>query len=201
MDNARRRHPRWMRAATLVVLAALAAGCAGHNKRVGTESDMLGMLAVLPGHYDNTAQAEADARNHVPAPHDAVALVIIRVFTPRLGHNVYYAQETAPDDPRRVFSQKMYSFAFDDKRGIVETLYEFKDPLRWRDGQQNPDLFTALEIEDVEAEGCRVLWQKSADGYDGDNDPKACPTSPASKVELRVGTLKVGDYQFRKSRR
>lgn len=184
----------------LALLAALTAGCASHGSK-HTDSEMLGMLALLPGHYDNTAQAEADVRNHVPSAHDAVALVITRVYTPRLGHNVYYAQESAADDPLRVFSQKMYSFELDEKRGTVETLYQFKEPLRWRDGQQNPDVFTGLVIDDVEAEGCRLLWKKTDDGYVGDNDPKVCPTGPLSKVELRLGSLKVGTYEFVKGHR
>jgi hypothetical protein len=200
MDNDRPRHPRWPRAAALVALAALGSGCAD-NPNKHSETDMLGLLALLPGRYDNSAQADLEAHNGTRPAHDAVALVITRVYTPRLGHNVYYAQETAADDPRRVFTQKMYGFEADEKRGILETLYEFVDPLRWRDGQQNPDLFTSIVIDDVQAEGCRLLWKKTADGYVGNNDPKACPASPASKVELRVGSLTIGDYKFRKVRR
>ena len=132
-----------VRGAALALAMLLLPGCTDQTKV--HEAELSELLAVLPGHYDNTAQVEADARNHANAPHDAVALTITHVFTPRLGHHVYYAQESAADDPRRVFSEKMYSFTVDEKRGIVETLYEFVEPLRWRDGQHNKDLFTSLQ--------------------------------------------------------
>src|ERR1700751_2307938 len=125
----------------------LLSGCTDQTKV--HEGELAELLAVLPGRYDSSAQAEADARKHVQPAHDAVALTITHVYTPRLGHHVYYAQETAADDPRRVFSEKMYSFAVDEKRGIVETLFELAEPLRWRDGQQNKDMFTGMVMEDV----------------------------------------------------
>ncbi len=150
----------------------------------------MGLLAVLPGRYDNIAQAELDARTGVRPAHVAVALIITHVYAPRLGHYVYYAQETAADDPRRVLSQKMYSFEFDDKRGIVETLYEFVEPLRWRDGQLNKDLFTSVVTEDVQPEGCQLLWKKKDAGFVASHDPKACP-EPAgatlTQAELNAG--------------
>jgi hypothetical protein len=193
------------RAAVLAVTAGFAAaaallGACAHRGSKPTESEMLGLLALLPGRYDNSAQVELDTRTGIRPVHDAIVLVIKRVLTPRLGHNVYYAQEMAADDPLRVFSQKMYSFQYDEKRGTVETVYEFVDPRRWRDGQQNPDLFTSVETEDVEAEGCAIVWKKTPTGFVGNHDGKICPESPAARIELSVGTLTIGDYKLRKSR-
>ena len=125
------------------IAAALFGLCGCTDQTKVYEGELTELLALLPGRYDNTAQAELEARNGVRPAHDAVELTIIHVYTPRLGHHVYYAQETAADDPRRVLSQKMYSFQVDEKRGVVETLYQFVEPLRWRDGQQNKDLLPA----------------------------------------------------------
>jgi len=187
-----------VRGAALALAMLLLPGCTDQTKV--HEAELSELLAVLPGHYDNTAQVEADTRNHVNGPHDAVALTITHVFTPRLGHHVYYAQESAADDPRRVFSQKMYSFAVDEKRGIVETLYEFVEPGRWRDGAENKDLFTAVESEDVQPELCQLLWTKKGDAFVAAHDPKACPggggAAAAPLVELTVGGLSAGDYKF-----
>jgi len=193
-------------ARTLAALACGAAlavsGCANAPK--ATEADLTLMLTMLPGSYDNGAQAEADARSGMHPAHEAVALVIIHVYTPRLGHYVYYAQESAADDPRRVLSQKMYSFQLDEKRGIAQTTYEFVDPVRWRDGLQSKDLFTAVTSEDVQAEGCQLLWKKQGDGFAGAHDPKICPDGGAPgaspQMELVKGALTVGDYKFRKGR-
>ena len=165
------------------------------------EGELAELLAVLPGRYDSSAQAEADARNHVQPQHDAVALTITHVYTPRLGHHVYYAQETAADDPRRVFSEKMYTFEVDEKRGIVETIYEFVDPVRWRDGQLNKDIFTVVVSDDVQREGCQLLWKKKDAGFAATHDPKACPDSPGAgtQIEFTGGVLTIGDYKFRKT--
>lgn len=191
-----------LQVAALVAAAVLVGACAAEKKEKHDQADMLGLLTLLRGHYDNSAQAELDTRNNVRPAHVAVSLLIVRVYTPRLGKNVYYAAETAADDPRRVFSQKMYSFEVNDKRGIVETLYEFVEPLRWREGAQNPDMFTGLVIDDVQAEGCQLLWKKTATGYSGAHDQKVCPDAPGTPagVELTAGGMTVGDYKFVRGR-
>jgi hypothetical protein len=191
-------------AAALACGAALAlAGCATDPNKL-TETDLTVLLTMLPGQYDNRAQAELDARSGTHPAHEAVSLIVVHVYTPRLGHYVYYAQESAADDPRRVLSQKMYSFQLDDKRGIVETLYEFVEPGRWRDGYQSKDLFTAVTVEDVQPEGCQLFWKKKDDGFIGAHDPKVCPESSGAaagpQVELAKGGLTVGDYKFHKGR-
>jgi len=184
-------------ATTLLALCGCTSETAVH------QGELTQLLAVLPGAYDNSAQAELDARSGVHPGHDAVALIITHVFTPRLGHYVYYAQETAADDPRRVFSQKMLSFQVEPKRGIVETVYQFNEPLRWRDGQKNKDLFTGLVVEDVQVEGCQLLWKHKDSGFIATHDPKVCPDAGggAGKVqaELSGGTLTIGDYKFQKT--
>ncbi|MGO9802517.1 MAG: CpcT/CpeT family chromophore lyase [Steroidobacteraceae bacterium] len=200
------RRDRFARACAALGCAALLAlgACAGGAKPKETEKDLLLMLTMLPGRYDNAAQADLDVRNNTHPAHVAVLLVITHVLTPRLGHYVYYAQESAADDPRRVLGQKMYSFQLDDKRGIVQTLYEFNEPGRWRDGYVNKDLFTSVEMEDVQAEGCQLIWKKKADGFAATHDPKVCPDSGAAtaapQMELTAGALSVGDYKFRKGR-
>jgi CpeT/CpcT family (DUF1001) len=191
-----------VRAGALALAMLLLHGCTDQTKV--HEAELSELLAVLPGRYDNTAQAEADARNHVNPTHDAVALTITHVYTPRVGHHVYYAQETAADDPRRVLSQKMYSFTVDEKRGIVETLYEFAEPLRWRDGQQNKDMFTSVVIEDVQTEACQLLWKKKDEGFVATHDPKACPDGTGGGVvpqaKFEAGALTVGEYKFQRAR-
>ena len=183
--------------AAAVLTAVLGLGGCTDQTRVN-EGDMAALLAVLPGTYDNTAQAESDARSGARPGHEAVALTITHVYTPRLGHHVYYAQETVADDPKRVLSQKMYSFRVDEKRGIVETLYHLVEPLRWRDGQQNKDLFTSLFADDVQPEGCELLWKRKGDGFVATHDPKLCPDATLPQAEISAGVLTIGDYKFRK---
>ena len=188
-----------VRGAALALAMLLLPACTDQTKVHETELSEL--LVVLPGRYDNTAQVEADIRAHAH-PADAVALTITHVYTPRLGHHVYYAQETAADDPRRVYSQKMYSFTVEDKRGIVETLYELTEPVRWRDGQQNKDVFTGMVLEDVQPEACQLIWKKTDTGFVATHDPKVCPDAGHGAIvhqaEFEGGVLTIGDYKFRR---
>lgn len=200
VKTATRIHCRCFAAAALGAVLAALSGCKDETKL--REGELTQLLALLPGEYDNRAQAALDAHNGVRPAHDAVTLIITRVFTPRLGHHVYYAQEIVADDPRRVLSEKMYSFQVDEKRGIVETTYAFVEPLRWRDGQQNKDLFTSVVIEDVQPEACDLLWKGSAGRFVATHDPKVCPDTGAAvtQAEFTVGALTLGDYKFRKAR-
>jgi hypothetical protein len=188
--------------ATVLAVAALAAGGCSDQGKVH-EAELTQLLTLLPGRYDNGAQVEADARAGAPA-HEQVALVIAHVYTPRLGHHLYYAQEMAADNPLRVLSQKMYGFELDEKRGIVETVFEFAEPVRWRDGQLHPELFTSVVLEDVHAEGCQLLWKKLDATFVARHDPKACPdpggAAAPPQATLAPGVLSVGDYKFRRSR-
>jgi hypothetical protein len=96
----------------------------------------------------------------------------------------------------------MYSFAVEDKRGIVETLYELAEPVRWRDGQQNKDVFTGMVLEDVQPEACQLLWKKTETGFVATHDPKVCPDAGHGAIvhqaEFEGGVLTIGDYKFRR---
>ena len=105
--------PAALAAATAMAAAlALLGACADQTKL--RESELTQLLAWLPGNYDNTAQADSDPLRRVQPPHNRIALIIVKVYTPRLGHHVFYVQEMAADDPRRVMSERMFSFKVDD---------------------------------------------------------------------------------------
>ena len=186
-------------AATAIAALGLLGACADQTKL--RESELTQLLGWLPGRYDNTAQADSDAQRGVQPPHDRIALIIVRVYTPRLGHHVFYVQEMAADDPRRVMSERLFSFEV-EKRGILESVYTFAEPLRWRDGQRNIELFTSVVTEDVQGEGCQLLWKKSGERFIATHDPGVCPDAPgaAPQAELAAGVLSSGDYKFRRTR-
>jgi CpeT/CpcT family (DUF1001) len=189
-------------AATALAALGLLGACADQSKL--RESELTQLLDWLPGSYDNTAQADSEAQRGV-RPHDRIALIIVKVYTPRLGHHVFYVQEMAADDPRRVMSERMFSFKVDEKRGIVETVYTFTEPLRWRDGQRNIELFTSVVTEDVHSVGCELLWKKSGEQFIAGYDPKLChnsggPAPGESVAELTADSLVLAGYRFRKTR-
>jgi len=202
-----RRTPLARLGAALGCAALLAlGGCAGGGGKGKdaklTDSDLLLMLTILPGRYDNTAQGELDVRNNTHPQHEAVVLIITHVYTPRVGHYVYYVQESAADNPNRVLAQKIWSFELTEKKHeIVQTFYEFSEPARWRDGYLNKDLFTSVQLEDLQLEACKLNWDKKGDAaFAAVHDPKICPAAgganAAPEMELSADALSVGDYKF-----
>jgi len=122
-------------------------GCADQGKQ--REAELTDLLSWLQGSYDNRAQADADAQKAGHAPRERIALLVMPVYVPRVGKHVLYAQESAADDPRRVMSERLFSFDIDEKRGIVGLVFDFVEPRRWRDGQNNPEIFTSVVTQDV----------------------------------------------------
>jgi hypothetical protein len=141
-----------------LIAAACLTGCAA-NKQKEREADLARLSHWLPGNYDNTAQAKEDARQGVHPPHDAVELDVALVDSISIGHNVFYMQEMAADDPMRVLSQRVVIFTATDK-GIVESVNTLVDPLRWRNGQRNPEIFEGMTPRDFKAaQGCDITWK------------------------------------------
>jgi hypothetical protein len=190
-------------------LIALLAGCAENKQRV-YEEDLARMSRWLPGTYDNTAQAKSDVQKGVHPPHDAVELAIVPLESVSVGRNAFYLQESAADDPRRVLSQQVIKFSVSEK-GIVESVSTLEDPLRWRDGQRQADIFMGMTPKDLKSvTGCELKWRRETEPdkekklskdeaervaqktrFIGSNDPKKCEqTSHAAmglvQVELRA---------------
>jgi hypothetical protein len=190
------------RATALAWVAVLAlAACANEAKK--RDAELAELLNWLPGSYDNGAQASTDPQAGVQPPHAHVALTIVKVYTPRLGHHVLYAQENAPDDPRRVMSERLFSFEIDEKRGIVQSVYTFAEPLRWRDGLEHSELFTSVVTDDVRTiPGCELVWKKLGERFSAAPERAHCPdpVTAAVTAELSTETLELAGYRFRKAR-
>lgn len=200
----------------LFSLMALVTGCA-ENKQRANEEDLARMSRWLPGTYDNTAQVRSDVQKGIRPPHDAVELDIVPLDSVSIGRNAFYLQEMAADDPRRVLSQQVIKFSASEK-GIVESISTLEDPLRWRDGQRQADIFMGMTPKDLKpATGCELKWRRETEPskdkklseeeveraaqktrFIGSNDPKKCEeTSHAVmglvQVELR-GELTANEF-------
>jgi hypothetical protein len=207
----------WLLLGALGALTAVA-GCAADQGKL-READLAELLGWLPGSYDTSAQADQDARTGARPAHERIAMVIVRVYAPRLGHHVQYVQEMAPDDPNRVMSQRLFSFKVDDKRGIIQSVYTFVEPLRWRDGQKDIVLFTGIDKDDVQTlSGCELTWTKVGGPPAGKKPAKDAIIAPVSfsgtvdaarchprgvfpgSIKLTDSSLTIGDYEYLKSR-
>lgn len=169
------RAPRRLGAALTAVAAAavaLAAGCAGQAKR--TDADLLQLSDWLPGFYDNQVQIAAD-RQAGRAPHESLLLTVVPVDTEQLGTgHVFYMQEMTAGASQRVTMQRLLSFSA-VKDGIVETVWTLNDPERWRGAVTTPELFTALQPDDIRPmRGCNLKWKKEGERFTAQNDPSTC---------------------------
>jgi hypothetical protein len=208
-------------AVILIAAAACLSGCAAMKKGHQRDVDFAQFSRWLPGTYDNTAQAKADVQKGVRPPHDAVELVVIPLESVAVGDDAFYVQESAADDAMRVLSQRVLIFK-ETEKGIVETVNFLVEPMRWRDGPREPDMFEGMTTRDLKAAtGCEVIWnrvqteadkhpkkltkeeaKKAAENarYEGKNDSKKCQmTSHAVmglvQVELR-GELSSKEFSL-----
>jgi hypothetical protein len=147
-------------------------GCASTEEK--PDVAMQELVLMFPGHYDNSAQVEADIAHGVQPPHEALTLDIVPIEAIMIGENVFYVQESITGDPKRVLGQKVVMFGV-LKKEIVQTDYTLSEPHRWRNGQLNPDLFKGLMTQDVHSiKGCSLRWKRSEGHFVGANDPKTC---------------------------
>ena len=147
-----------------LVLLSLLSGCAGARKE--REAELQEIVAWLPGYYDNTLQVETDKHKGVQ-PHDAIAVAIVQIYAPMISKQVFYAQEMAPDDSRRVMSQRLIAFDISDDDEIVQCVWALQDPVRFRDAHLNPDIFKMMQPPDIQTvPGCGLAWtkEKAKDG-------------------------------------
>ena len=168
-------------------------GCASTAEK--PDIAMQELVLMFPGHYDNTAQVEADIAHGVQPPHEAVVLDIVPIEAIMIGENVFYVQESVAGDPKRVLGQKVVMFGV-VKKEIVQTDYSLNEPYRWRNGQLNPDLFKALMVQDVHSnKGCSLRWKRSEGHFVGANDPLKkylhAPPGRLGPYEARSDNLRV----------
>jgi hypothetical protein len=167
------------------LMACLAlGGCASELKKA--EAQLVELGDLLPGHYNNVAQSQEDAKAG-REPHAAQTLDIVRLQLPLLSDYAFYAQEAAADDARRITSQRLYTFVAVKDGSVVQTVYSFSQPGRWRDGHLNPGLFRGMMFEDTKPlGGCDLVWKKEGDKFVGQNSRDTCRVTSAGLGSVRM---------------
>jgi CpeT/CpcT family (DUF1001) len=164
----------------LLIGLVLLGGCAAQPKR--DELMLSELSALLGGSYDNIAQAR-NSPDHVP-----LRLMIVPVRAPLVGDHVFYVQEMAADDPRRVLGQRVYVLNLvPGQEQAVLTQMDIKEPTRWRDGHLNRDLFRSLLPQDLRVRaGCDLLWVRDGIEFKADSGSACRIASRATGETLRV---------------
>ena len=186
---------RWLIAMMLANLIAATHAGAGEKP----EAVLQELVQLLPGHYDNTAQVQAEVAHGVSSPHEAVALDIVPIESIMVGDNVFYVQESIAGDPKRVLGQKIVMFGV-VKKLVVQTDYTLTEPHRWRDGHLNPDLFKGLMTQDLRAnKGCSLSWKEGDQGkLVAANDPRTCHSRVAgvAGVTSLLARAELGPIEY-----
>ena len=192
-----------LRGLAILSCALFAAGCASQTKL--RQSELEELVSMLPGTWDNVAQAQEERRTG-REPLEELVLAIVPIYAPWLGGHVFYLQEMAADDPRRVIDQRLLAFAVDREERIVQSPWTLEDRMRWRDGHLDPDLFKSLLPQDVRSmPGCELVWAKRDGRFEGANDPDRCRVRSHAadgqvrlemRAELSSGELLLGTRSF-----
>lgn len=188
----------------LAVLVLSSAGCANHAKL--RDEELARIAEWLPGNYDNRAQVDEELARNAVDLHEPIDLVIVAVSAQIIGPQLYYAQQSDSMNPRRVFDQRLYRFEKSaDDQAIVQTLYRFKEPERWADGQRRADIFKSLVPDDLNAiSGCELKWEFDGERFTGQSSQVSCrspsesgpPLAIEMRVELEAGELRFSERSF-----
>jgi hypothetical protein len=172
-------------AMVMTVAACLAlGGCAADLKKA--QVTVAQVADLLPGHYTNSAQAEADAKAG-RTKHEPKSIDIVRLSLPLLSSYAFYAQETSLEEMGHILSQRLYTFEAVKDGSVVQKIYTFSQPGRWRDGQNNPSVFTGVMFKDTSPmAGCDLLWKKDGEKFVASNSRDTCRVSSASLGSMRT---------------
>jgi hypothetical protein len=169
----------------MTIAACLAAGgCA--SKLKDSQARVAQIADLLPGHYTNAAQAQADVKAGSER-HEPKSIDIVRLSLPLLSSYAFYAQENSLEEMGQILSQRLFTFEAVDDGSVVQRIYTFTQPARWRNGQNNPSVFTGVMFKDTSVlSGCDLLWKKEGEKLVGTNSRETCRVSSASVGSLRT---------------
>jgi hypothetical protein len=197
----RRAHVALLTGAVLMWLA----GCTTSGR--AREQELEQLSAALPGVYETLPQAQ-------PPP---LQLAVTPLLVPVIGDHVFHVRESIAGEGRRIVSQSIWMLALDGKGELVQTVWRFSQPERWRTGDS--ELFRSLLPQDLQQlRGCTLHWTRTAQGYNAENT--AAPVAPdegssnpmPARLQLTAETLaasvqRCGDaaandgwYQFQRRR-
>jgi hypothetical protein len=170
-------------AMSLAACAALS-GCGSELKKA--QVNVAQIADLLPGHYTNAAQADADAKAG-REKHEPKAIDIVRLDLPLLSDYAFYAQENSLEEMGHILSQRLFTFEPVKDGTVVQRIYTFAQPARWREGLSNPGVFTGMMFKDTAAmPGCELVWKKEGDKFVAANSRETCRVSSPSAGTLRT---------------
>jgi hypothetical protein len=135
------------------------------------------ITALLPGRYQlDGGGADISTR---------FELRVMPIFAPQVGERVFYLAEYAADEPERITRQVILALVPAKRREqVLSALLVPREPLRWRAGLLEPELFKSMVMDDLRpASSCDSwLWQREGKTH----LLGASPTRECGPVGMRV---------------
>ncbi len=175
---------------TFFVLSVSLALAACANQGRVRERELTRIGDWLPGQYNNTAQVDEELQKAVANPHPPVEVTILPILAPFIGEMVLFVQTIDTSGRRHIVSEQLYRFdKTPDGKGIVQRVFDFKEPQRWTRGGERPDIFKSLVADDITATpACDLGWVMEKDTFKGTAGRKGCGIRRMSfdGVELNI---------------
>jgi hypothetical protein len=171
-------------APALALACLLLAGCASKPEEIERR------LGLFAADFAGSWETDPASSGVAEAGEEATRLGVVRIRVPLVAKHVFYVQESAASNPRRVFSQRVWSAVVTaDGRAVGLTPHELVEPARWRDGDRDPDLFKAMLPQDLRARPeCAIRWEENGSAWKGRADGPCRTAVSGTTQPLRLQT-------------
>lgn len=163
------------------------------------DKDVIAVMALWPGNFDNREQVQIDADMGRPVgTHMRLHSAVRRVDLPRIGSHVVYVEDYRDNDTRAIFRHGLLVISADETAKAVRVKHmAFVKPNAWVGAINNPSQLAAITPNDVaERQGCDILLHRDGDGFSGSTNPHTCQTTKAQGVETQL-RLTADAFWFR----
>jgi hypothetical protein len=208
--------PRAGRALLAAAAAAVVLGGCAHSNQRQAQSEMTELQHAFPGEY-STDGSKGDGG-------DPVTLTISSFSAQLVGDTVYFVRETPSNNKALVLWQGVWTLVGeaerkheherhagepsadhspDDKLRIVQHSFLFKEPRRWTEAGNNPEVLESMLPQDLKAlPGCDLIWHKDEMGFVTEGTLTGCrPGSEASGLwMLETASLQGGELSVTERR-
>jgi hypothetical protein len=185
------RFAAWGSLACLCAALVSLAACTAEKKL--REAELASIEHWLPGVYDNAIQIQDDS----VATHEPTDLVIVRVSSMMIGKVVFYEQQFATGNPRRVLQQRLHRFEVsEDGKQITHSMLSLREPARWTTGYQRPEIFKSLMPDDVTPGNCPLEWKKEEGKFIGTNSGPCRANTSSGRPALLQTRLELTELEL-----
>ncbi len=163
-------------------------------------SDLKTMMGLFEGEFDNYEQIWFEKEAKSEYPHEHIHSIFARVSLPSTGENVFYVKQYMDGDPAKIYRQRLYSFAPNEKEKAIELrIYTFPDEKAVTDAHLDQGKLAGLTPDKLRATpGCEVYWKREGEDFLGYMKPTCRVNSQRlGKTIIITDNLKLNKNEIR----